>query len=266
MKSRLPAVTLTILAALSLAGFSAANAAVITYIDLFDQDQFLDVKRSTATNSVSKTDTVASSNSIGGYRTMFLGITAPVGSTNALTTFEVTSGTAALASPNSHIPTYELKWGGSDGSTGFAPVDFKGGLGTNFSLVKSTLNFTLLDADQNSPFTWTFRDTSNVTATYSGILSNTVSPGIGYAISLASFTQSPLSPLFDWSSINFISLSGGGIASLDVTFSGAMSVTAQPIPEPGTWAAAGLLLLTAGYIRWRRSRSAGTQEEAPAAA
>lgn len=26
----------------------------------------------------------------------------------------------------------------------------------------------------------------------------------------------------------------------------------EPIPEPGTWAAAGLLALAAGYTRWRR--------------
>jgi MYXO-CTERM domain-containing protein len=34
---------------------------------------------------------------------------------------------------------------------------------------------------------------------------------------------------------------------------------AQPIPEPGTWAAAALLAGAAGYVRWRRRKQ---QQEA----
>ncbi|MFM8230920.1 MAG: PEP-CTERM sorting domain-containing protein, partial [Chthoniobacterales bacterium] len=86
-------------------------------------------------------------------------------------------------------------------------------------------------------------------------------PAQAYAISLNSFIGAGS---INWSSINFITLSGGGISSLDMSLGGAFSVNAQPIPEPGTWAAAGLLVLTAFYIRRRRMRAAN--EEAPAAA
>jgi hypothetical protein len=41
---------------------------------------------------------------------------------------------------------------------------------------------------------------------------------------------------------------------LDLVLGAPFSVTAAAIPEPGTWAAAGLLLLTAVYIRWPFAR------------
>ena len=37
-----------------------------------------------------------------------------------------------------------------------------------------------------------------------------------------------------------------------LTYTGA--ALGEPIPEPGTWAAAVLLALAAGYVRWRRRR------------
>jgi hypothetical protein len=124
------------------------------------------------------------------------------------------------------------------------------------------LNFSLRTADIASPYTWTFRDTNNVTATYASTFPVNATPSINYAISLADFANGGA---IDWSSINFITLSGGGVPSLDLVLGAPFSVTAAAIPEPGTWAAAGLLLLTAVYIRWRRSRGAATQEETPAA-
>lgn len=70
-----------------------------------------------------------------------------------------------------------------------------------------------------------------------------------------------------------INISGGiyGLNALAFTATADMTVTYNytagptPVPEPGTWAAAGLLIVAAGYVRWRRSRSA-TAAETPAAA
>jgi hypothetical protein len=263
MKSRLPAAALTITAALFFAGLPAAHAAVVTYIDLLNNPSAQII----LTNNATVTNTVASTSAIGGFRTLefdtkggqlilgpnFLGVD---GDNEQL----LLSSPSALAT-NSFV----VKWGGAGGTNGFGPVDFKGGLGTNFSLLNSTLNFSMLVADVSSPFTWSFRDTNNTIASYSGSLPVNLppNPAMPYAISMASFSNSGL---IDWSAINFITLSGGGVAGLDLTLNGAISVTAAPIPEPGTWAAAGLLLLTAVYIRWRRSRVATTPEEAPAAA
>jgi hypothetical protein len=262
MKSRLPAATFKTLAALLFAGLSAANAAVITYIDLLTDPAVQII----STNNATVTNTVASTSAIGGFRTLefdtkggnlFLGPNIlGVDGDNA----QLLLSTPSVLATNSFV----VKWGGADGISGFVPVDFMGGLGTNFSLVKSTLNFSLLAVDASSPFTWTFRDTNNTIASFSGTLPVNLppNPAIPYAISLASFTGSGL---IDWSSINFITLSGGGVAGLDLAISDPISVTAQPIPEPGTWAAAGLLLLTAVYIRWRRSRSSATEEAAAGA-
>jgi hypothetical protein len=38
--------------------------------------------------------------------------------------------------------------------------------------------------------------------------------------------------------------------NLDIVFNPASGP--QPVPEPGTWAAAALLVAAAGYVRWRR--------------
>ena len=54
-------------------------------------------------------------------------------------------------------------------------------------------------------------------------------------------------------------------ATADMTVTYSYTAGPTPVPEPGTWATAGLLVAAAGYIRWRRSRSA-KQDEAPAAA
>ena len=263
MKSRLPAVTLTIFVALFLAGLSAANAAVVTYIDLLNTTQ------TNTTYNNSMTNTVSSAGAVGGFRTLTLTSTGN-DINDETTTLRVLTNAAGggprmvLSSGNDVTANFEMAWGGATG-TGFAPVDFTGALGTNFSLIKSTLNFSLRTVDLASSYTWTFRDTNNVTATYASTfpVNNAPSPPINYAISLADFANGGT---IDWSSINFITLSGGGVPSLDLVLGAPFSVTAAPVPEPGTWAAAGLLLLTAVYIRWRRSRGAASQEEAPAAA
>jgi hypothetical protein len=133
-------------------------------------------------------------------------------------------------------------------------VDFRGGIAaTNFNLTSSTLNFTLRSADVASGYTWSFIDTNSNVATYSSTFPShsSVNPAISYAISLASFSGSGI---VDWSSINFITLSGGGL-ELDLSLRAPISVTAAPIPEPGTWAVGALLLGGAAYTFWRRRQN-----------
>ena len=237
-----------------------ADAAVVTYIDLFNTSQQI------STNNATVTNTVTSAGAIGGFRTLTLSTSGgdPEFPQNSTVTVSTNTKRFTLSTPADTISNFEIKWGGAGGTSGFGPVDFTDALGTNFSLSKSTLNFALRSADQANPFTWTFTDVSNNTATYAGTfpIHSSTNPALPYALSLASFSGSGV---IDWKSINFISLAGGGIVDLDMGIFAPISVTARPIPEPGTWVAAGLLLLTAGYIRWRRSRSA-KEQEAPAAA
>ena len=266
MKTRLPAATLTFLAALLLAGFSAANASVVTYIDLLTTTQSI---TTSATNNYSTTNSTVSTglSSVGGFRTMTLTSTNndinEVASTLRVMTNAAGGGPRmVLSSGNDVTATFQMTWGGAGGTAGLGGIDIFGGLGaTNVDLTLSTLNFSLRTADLASPYTWSFTDTNNVTATYASTFPVNATPSIDYAISLASFANGGT---IDWSAINFITLSGGGVPSLDLVLGNSFSVTASPVPEPGTWAAAGLLVLTAFYIRRRRMRA--TTEEAPTAA
>ena len=265
MKTRLPAATLTFLAVLLLAGFSAANAAVVTYIDLFSTLQTNNTYDSSATN------TSTAAEAVGGFRTLTMTST---GNNINDETSRLRTQTNAPAGPRlalsaglDAVANYGVLWGGAGGTAGLGGVDFTGGSGTSFNLLTSTLNYSLLTASVAHSYTWKFTDTIGNEATYSASFPQNLSPSpaINYAISLDSFTGANT---IDWSSINFISLAGGGVPSLNMTFNGGalgFSVSAAAVPEPGTWTAAGLLLLTAVYVRWRRSRGAATQEETPAA-
>jgi hypothetical protein len=244
-------------AVLLLLALPRASAGVVTYIDLLDTTQLI------ATNNASVTNTVAAPNALGGFRTMSL--TTSGGNPffgPAIFGVDGTAQEVLLSTPASATSFYEIRWGGAGGTAGIGGVDLTGGA-TNFTLNNSVLNFTLGYTDQPNNFTWTFTDTSTNAASYTGSFPQLIppNPAINYAISLASFSGAGS---VDWTSINFISLSGGGPISLDLTLNTPVSLAAG-IPEPGTWAAAGLLLLTAIYVRWRRSRSTVT-EEAPAAA
>lgn len=237
----------------------AAHAGVV-YIDKLTTIQTNAVTDNSITNT-----TIASVDAVGGFRTLDLS------STNNDVNFEVSrlrvltnsaggGPRLVLGSGTDATANFTVTWGGANGTAGLGGVDFRDGIpAIDFDLNKSTLNFNLLTADvPNTGFTWTFKDTSNVQAVYSNTFGT---PVVNYAIKLADFSNAGS---IDWSSINFITLSGGGFPSLDLTLGGAFTVNAQPIPEPGTWAAAGLLVLTALYIRRRRMRA--TTEEAPAAA
>jgi len=235
-----------------------AKAGVVTYIDLFDiPDQLI------ATNNASVTNTVATVGAIGGFRTLSLSTTGgnPFFGPSILGV-DSTANELLLSTPSGATSFFEAKWGGAGGTAGLGGVDLTGG-DTNFTLNTSVLNFILTYSDQPNNFTWTITDTSANVATYTSSFPTLVgtNPAIPYAISLASFTGAGF---VDWTSINFISLAGGGPVSLDLTLKGPVTV-ATGVPEPGTWATAGLLLVTALYIRWRRSRSV-TTEDAPAAA
>lgn len=241
-------------------GAAVSHGAVVTYIDLFTTSQFL------STNNTTIASTVASAGALGGFRTMTLstlGGDPPEEPPN--TGISVSAGTQrfTLSTPTEAVSSFQIKWGGAGGTAGLGGIDLRGGIAaTNFSLTSSTVNFSLRSADQPSSFNWTFTDTSSNIASYNGSFpaQSSTNPAIPYAISLASFSGSGL---VDWSSINFITLSGGGL-ELDLSMPTPFAVTARPIPEPGTWAAAALLLGAAAYTMWRRRQSAAVEETAAA--
>jgi len=254
-----PPAICTVIAAMLVLTMSCSKAAVVTYIDLFDiPDQLV------ATNNATVTNTVATAGAIGGFRTITLSTTGgnPFFGP-AILGVDSSAQELLLSTPVGATSFYEVKWGGAGGTAGLGGVDLTGGA-TNFTLINTFLNLSLTYTDQPNSFTWTVTDTSTNVATYTASFPQLLppNPAIPYAVSLASFTGAGL---VDWTSINFISLSGGGPVSLDLTLASPITVAAGVVPEPGTWATAGLLLLTALYIRWRRSRAA-TTEEAPAAA
>lgn len=239
----------------------SSHGSVVTYIDTFTTTQTANALNSTATN------TVSAAGAIGGFRTFVLNSTGndpELGNSILRVSTNAPIGPRlSLSTPTDATSSFEIKWGGADGTAGLGGIDFRGGIvATNFSLTKSTLNFSLRSADLASPFTWTFTDTVSNVAAYVGSFPShsSTNPAIPYAISLASFSGSGI---VDWSSINFITLSGGGL-ELDLSIPASLSVTAQPIPEPGTWAVGALLLGGAAYTMWRRRQS--VVPEAPTAA
>ena len=256
------AICINLAAILSLVA-PAAHAGVV-YID-----KLTTIQTNAVTDNSSTNTTIASVNAVGGFRTLDLSSTNndlnfEVSTLRVLTNTNAGGPRLVLSSGNDATANFTVTWGGANGTAGLGGVDFRDGIAaTNFSLVTSTLNFSLLTSDITNSITWTFTDTTANVATYVHSIPSkpALNPITQYSVSLNSFVGAGS---IDWSSINFITLSGGGIPSLDLTLGGAFSVNAQPIPEPGTWAAAGLLVLTAFYIRRRRMRA--TTEEAPAAA
>lgn len=248
---KLSPLPLTFLVVLCLA--SVAKASVITYIDLFTTTQTANALNSTATN------TVVAAGAVGGFRTFTLSSVDNdpdlPGSAMRVSTNAPIGSRFSLSTPTDATTSFEIKWGGANGTAGLGGIDFRGGIAaTNFNLTSSTLNFSLRSADvAGSPYTWSFVDTANNVASYSSTFPShsATNPAISYAISLASFSGSGI---VDWSSINFITLSGGGL-ELDLSLRAPISVTAAPIPEPGTWAVGALLLGGAAYTVWRRRRN-----------
>ncbi|MFM8683591.1 MAG: hypothetical protein ACKOEG_07420 [Chthoniobacterales bacterium] len=240
----------------------AARAGVV-YIDKLTTFQTNAVTFDSSTNT-----TIASVDAVGGFRTIDLTSTNNDDNLEESRLRVLTNSLGlgigprlVLGSGTDATANFTVTWGGANGTAGLGGVDFRDGIAPgDFSLTSSTLNFSLLTSDITNSITWTFTDTFANTATYvQSIPSKPVlNPITQYSVSLNSFLGAGS---VNWSSINFITLSGGGVPSLDLTLGGAFSVTANAIHEPGTWASAGLLVLTSFYIRRRRMRA--TTAEAP---
>lgn len=248
-------------AAVLLCSMAGTKAAVITYIDTLKTTQTANALNSTVTN------TVAASGAIGGFRTLTLNSAdndpdLPPSAMRVSTNAPI-GPRFSLSTPTDATTSFEIKWGGANGTSGIGPVDLTGGSGPMFTLINSFVNFSLRSADvPGSSFTWSFTDTANNVASYSGTFpsQSSTNPAISYAIQLASFSGSGI---IDWKSINFITLSGGGL-ELDLSLPAPMYVTAA-VPEPGTWAVGILLLCGAAVFTLRRRRQDATAETVTAA-
>jgi len=236
-----------IIAMISLAGTFAQAQIVTNVIDSFTTAQTLSVVSGYGTS------TIAAAGAIGGYRTFTLNV-ANTDEEPVTLISSTNSRRLNLNSPTGATADFTVTWGGLGGTNGLGGVDLLGG---NPTASQSSLKFNLRSTDWPSTFTWSFTDTLSQTATYSGTFQQhaATSPQVAYDIALTSFTGS-----INWKSINFITLSGGGVAELDLSLSAlnvplSIQTTAMaPVPEPGTWAAAALLAGVAGFIHWRRRR------------
>jgi len=105
------------------------------------------------------------------------------------------------------------------------------------------------------PTKWTFTDSSGNTAFYNKDLTPTISinvPALTYAMRLVDFTTAGG---FDWNSINFLALTATSAPDAGPGFTMVNSIRVAEVPEPGTWAAAALLLGVMALVRYRRVRS-----------
>jgi len=227
---------------------TAPAAIIFTGIDNFTTAQTIIASNET------QSSTVASAGAIGGYRTLTLTDTGDGEVTSSLNVSAI-NNRVNLSSAAGSTTSFSVLWGGLNGTAGLGGVDMVGG---NLDLTQSTIELGLRSADFPSNFTWLFTDTSNNVASYTGSFPShtTVSPVLAYSVLLSSFANAGS---VDWTSINFIELQGGGVLELDlqiVTPLGIETTQAAPIPEPGTWAAAALLVGGAALMRWRRRQTA----------
>jgi hypothetical protein len=212
-------ITSALIAPICIAALSSlSNAAVVTVID--DFSSFQNVQASGSNND---TTTVVSAGSIGGYRTMALSTAGNAFQQSALTVF---SNQLALSTPTNATTNFTVTWAGATGA-GLGGIDFTQDY-PDLSL--SSIRFALRSADYTTNFTWTFEDASGNTASYSGNfpVHQSSSPNLAYDIKLSDFTNTS-SPV-DWSLINKISLSGGGVAEADISIVGGIVI----VPEPTT--------------------------------
>lgn len=197
-------------------------------IDAFTTSQTVSVLEGSATN------TTASAGAIGGYRTLSL---TSVGNPDVGTTLNVSSGTTNrlnLSSPTDGTATFDVIWGGANGTAGLGGVDITSGWP---DLTGSSLQFKQRSADFASDFTWTFTDTTNKTASYTGTLpvKSSSTAATQFSIPLSSFTSQSG---FNWTSIDFIKLSGGNVLELDFSLTAPMQIVT--VPEPSTYALVGV--------------------------
>jgi hypothetical protein len=227
---------------------ASAHAQIVTNtIDAFSNGQSRSVLDGTVSN------TVLAAGAIGGYRSMTLTAANPDEfGNNTQLSVSPTLNLLSLATPSGATANFTIKWGGLGGTNGLGGIDLIAG---NATPDQSNLKFNLKEADFSSSFTWVFTDTLSQTASYTGTfpVEAAGAPDLAFSIALSSFTGA-----INWNSINFITLSGGGVANLDLVLSAPITMETTmmaPVPEPGTWAAAALLAGLAGFIHWRRRRA-----------
>jgi hypothetical protein len=215
---------LPLLFAVVLAASTQASIFKTNLIDPFTTFQIISTNNATVTNTVAAT-------SIGGFRTLIL---STPGASLIPTVLGVddTVQEFVLNSPTGITPSFEVLWGGAGGTNGLGGVAFGDGL--NLDLGASFLSFGLGFADQPSSYTWKFTDTANNSATYTGTFPQLQPPNppLTNNISLNSFSNAAG---IDWNAIDFISFSGGNVASVDINGIAPFEVIAS-VPEPGTWA------------------------------
>lgn len=195
--------------------------------------------QSLSAENSSTNNTVASAAAIGGFRTVTLTSTGNDPGLPTTLSVSALNTRMALSTPEGPTPTFQLLWGGADGTSGLGGINF--GSGQPIDLFTSFLSFSLRSTDQPSNFTWDFTDTSNNTASYTGTFPahSSASPPLSFNIRLNDFSNSGS---INWSAIDFIAFSGGGVTGMDMSVPAPFQVIASTVPEPGTWA-----LLVTGF-------------------
>lgn len=208
--------------------FAAAAPAstVSTTIDNFSTAQTL------FANNGSVTNTVGSAGAIGGYRTVIL--TSTGGDFDTIFSVSSVNQRMSLSTPADATPAFTVRYGGTNGTAGLGGIDLVSG---NTDLTFSSLVFYLRGSDANSTYSWAFTDTSNNTASYNGTfpIHSSSSPIITNSISLSSMVNAGA---VDWTSINFISLTGGNVSEMDLSFAtfGGNSFFIETQPVGDYWA------------------------------
>lgn len=208
--------------------FSPLQAAQVTN----NIDGLTTYQKLSATNS-SVTDTVASGAAIGGFRTVMLTSSNNDPGSPTVLLVSDTNARVTLSTPQGPTSTFTMLWGGAGGTNGLGGVNF--GAGQIIDPLASFLTFQLRSTDQVSSFTWSFTDTNSATGTYTGsfpVYAST-NPFLNFSIALSDFSNSGS---VNWSAIDFISFSGGGVPELDLSVPAPFQVVASTVPEPRTWA------------------------------
>jgi len=192
------------------------------------------------------TDTTAAAGAIGGFRT--LSITGNNVEASSQLIASAISNSLNLSTPTLATASFDVIWGGANGTTGLGGVDLTSGWP---DLAGSSLQFGHRSADFASNFTWTFTDTGNKTSSYTGTLpiKSSGTPVTQFSIPFSSFTSQSG---FDWTSINFIKLSGGNVPELDLSLTAPMQIVT--VPEPSAYALA-VVGAAATFVMARRRRA-----------